>query len=39
MLSIYDAAYLELALRLGAHLASLDEALVATAKLRGVHLV
>jgi predicted nucleic acid-binding protein len=38
MLSIYDAAYLELALRLGAHLASLDEALKNAAKQRGVHL-
>ncbi len=35
-LSIYDAAYLELALRLGAHLASLDKALNAAAKQCGV---
>lgn len=38
-LSIYDAAYLELALRLGADLASLDEPLKAAARQRGVHLV
>ncbi len=37
-LSIYDAAYLELALRLGAALASLDEALNAAAEKRGVRL-
>ncbi len=35
-LSIYDAAYLELALRLGARLATLDEALKVAAKRRGV---
>jgi predicted nucleic acid-binding protein len=35
-LSIYDAAYLELALRVGAHLASLDKALNAAAKQCGV---
>jgi predicted nucleic acid-binding protein len=35
-LSIYDAAYLELALRLGACLASLDQSLNAAAKKRGV---
>ena len=39
MLSIYDAAYLELALRVGAGLASLDEPLKATAKTRGAKLV
>ena len=39
MLSIYDAAYLELALRLGAGLATLDEPLNAAAKRRGVTLV
>ena len=38
-LSIHDAAYLELALRLGAGLASLDEPLKAAAKKRGVRLV
>jgi predicted nucleic acid-binding protein len=38
-LSIYDAAYLELALRLGAALGSLDEQLKAAAKDRGVKLV
>jgi len=37
-LSIYDAAYLELALRSGAALASLDEALKTAAKKRGVRL-
>ena len=37
-LSIYDAAYLELALRLGAALGSLDEQLKAAAKDRGVKL-
>ncbi|HEY3857105.1 MAG TPA: type II toxin-antitoxin system VapC family toxin [Verrucomicrobiae bacterium] len=37
-LSIYDAAYLELALRLGAFLASLDEPLKAAASKRGVPL-
>jgi predicted nucleic acid-binding protein len=37
-LSIYDAAYLELALRLGAVLASLDEPLKAAAAKRGVRL-
>jgi predicted nucleic acid-binding protein len=37
-LSIYDAAYLELALRLGATLASLDKPLVAAAVKRGVRL-
>jgi predicted nucleic acid-binding protein len=37
-LSIYDAAYLELALRLGADLASLDEPLNAAAVKRGVRL-
>lgn len=38
-LTIYDAAYLELALRLGAALASLDEPLKTAAKKRGVKLV
>jgi predicted nucleic acid-binding protein len=38
-LSIYDAAYLELALRIGAALASLDEPLKAAAEKRGVRLV
>jgi predicted nucleic acid-binding protein len=37
-LSIYDAAYLELALRLGAALASLDKPLMAAAVKRGVPL-
>jgi predicted nucleic acid-binding protein len=37
-LSIYDAAYLELALRLGAALASLDEPLKAAAVKRGVRM-
>jgi predicted nucleic acid-binding protein len=37
-LSIYDAAYLELALRLGASLASLDEPLKTAARKRGVRL-
>jgi predicted nucleic acid-binding protein len=37
-LSIYDAAYLELALRLGAALASLDRPLLAAASKRGVRL-
>ena len=39
MLSIYDAAYLELALRLGASLATLDEPLKAAAKRRGVKII
>ncbi len=39
LLSIYDAAYLELALRLGAGLASLDEPLKVAAKKRGVKIV
>jgi len=39
MLSIYDAAYLELALRIGASLASLDYALKAAARKRGVPLI
>jgi predicted nucleic acid-binding protein len=38
VLSIYDAAYLELALRIGATLASLDEPLKAAAFKRGVPL-
>ena len=38
-LSIYDAAYLELALRLGANLASLDQPLKAAANKRGVRTV
>jgi predicted nucleic acid-binding protein len=37
-LSIYDAAYLELALRLGASLASLDQPLKTAARKRGVRL-
>jgi predicted nucleic acid-binding protein len=37
-LPIYDAAYLELALRIGAVLASLDEPLKAAAQKRGVRL-
>ena len=39
MLSVYDAAYLELALRRGASLASLDEPLRAVAKKLGVPLL
>jgi predicted nucleic acid-binding protein len=38
-LSVYDAAYLELALRRGASLASLDEPLRAVAKKLGVPLL
>jgi predicted nucleic acid-binding protein len=38
-LTIYDAAYLELALREGLPLATLDEALVAAARAEGVPLV
>jgi predicted nucleic acid-binding protein len=38
-LTIYDAAYLELALRLGGELATLDEDLAAAAKAEGVALV
>lgn len=38
-LSIYDAAYLELALRLGAPLATLDTELRATAKALGLHVL
>jgi len=38
-LSIYDAAYLELALRLGARLATLDQPLKTAAQQRGVPLV
>jgi predicted nucleic acid-binding protein len=38
-LTAYDAAYLELALRLGAELATLDSALAAAAKDEGVPLV
>src|SRR5260370_10188447 len=39
LLSIYDAAYLELALRLGAGLAALDEPLKVAAQKRGVTIV
>lgn len=35
-LTVYDASYLELALRLGAELATLDGALVAAARRRGL---
>jgi predicted nucleic acid-binding protein len=38
-LSIYDAAYLELALRIGAALASLDKPLKTAAVKRGIRLV
>ena len=38
-LSIYDAAYLELALRIGANLASLDEPLKVAARARGVAVI
>jgi predicted nucleic acid-binding protein len=38
-LTVYDAAYLELALRKGADLASLDTALVAAARADGVVLI
>lgn len=38
-LTVYDAAYLELALRLGAPLATLDRALAAAAHAEGVALV
>ncbi len=37
-LTLYDASYLELALRLDANLATLDARLVAAAKLEGVEL-
>lgn len=35
-LTVYDAAYLELMLRLGAHLATLDQSLLAAARTEGV---
>lgn len=38
-LTAYDAAYLELARRLGAPLATLDHALAAAARTDGVHLI
>ncbi len=38
-LTVYDATYLELALRLGAELATLDRDLAAAARRRGVHVV
>ena len=38
-LTIYDAAYLELALRLAAPLASLDKALLAAARVEGTGIV
>jgi predicted nucleic acid-binding protein len=38
-LSVYDASYLELAMRLGLPLASLDRKLAAAAQSEGVHLI
>lgn len=38
-LTLYDAAYLELAIRLGAALASCDKSLIAAARRRGVDIL
>jgi predicted nucleic acid-binding protein len=38
-LTVYDASYLELSIRLGAQLATLDKALVAAAPMAGVSLI